>query len=548
MRGLSARPALWAVLSLALGLRVWGIGFGPIHADEPIVVNHALAYGLGDLNPHFFKIPPLVSYLLFAVYGIWYAAGRVLGSFDNTVQFQDLFIRNPEYFFIVARTVFGALLGTFTVGAVYAGMRRFFSERAAVLSALFLAVNFLHARDSHYIYVDIAMTLAVWWAVLKAMDVLRDGTIANDLLAGAGIGAAAAIKYNGALVCVALVAAHLVSRPKRWSGLFAAAAVSIAVFAALNPFAVLDARSFWAELSHQAGAEGAVGLLHHLVYSIYQSVGPAGLVLFALGAVRLLVSDLRSALVFFAFPLFFFVTLGFFSQPHERYALPLMPFLCAGAAIGSDRLLEFLRGRPARFAAFLLIVGAVLYPGLKTVQADLLFLERDTAALTRDWIEARLPQGTSVAFDHTSQRPPLARSSAQWRKMLQREHSDPRISRKLAAQAAAASLSPRSFDLYFLSESTKHPFSSVWPLAPFDAEALRREGVRYVVVHYEIDPQQEAFMQALKISEPLVRISPYMDRRRDRPTDRYAVTAAPYASEELFSRDRLGPVFEVYAL
>ena len=71
-------------------LRVWGIAFGlPFlyHADEPIIVNHALAFGAGDLNPHFFKIPPLVSYLLFACYGIYY----LVGGFHGITQFQNLF-------------------------------------------------------------------------------------------------------------------------------------------------------------------------------------------------------------------------------------------------------------------------------------------------------------------------------------------------------------------------------------------------------------------------------------------------------------------------
>ena len=73
------RWLLAGILLLALALRITGIQFGLphlYHADEPIVVNHALAYGAGDLNPHFFKIPPLVSYLLFVVYGAAYLIGR----------------------------------------------------------------------------------------------------------------------------------------------------------------------------------------------------------------------------------------------------------------------------------------------------------------------------------------------------------------------------------------------------------------------------------------------------------------------------------------
>ncbi|MEA3488885.1 MAG: hypothetical protein U9R44_00880, partial [Candidatus Omnitrophota bacterium] len=74
MRYVKKGPALIAAVILAgILLRVWGLGFGlpfQLHNDEPIIVNHAVAYGTGDLNPHFFIIPPLCSYLLFMCYGV----------------------------------------------------------------------------------------------------------------------------------------------------------------------------------------------------------------------------------------------------------------------------------------------------------------------------------------------------------------------------------------------------------------------------------------------------------------------------------------------
>ena len=74
------------ILLLGFSLRFVASWFGLphlYHADEPIVVNHALAYGAGDLNPHFFKIPPLVSYLLCGVYGIFYLLGHWAGKFSS---------------------------------------------------------------------------------------------------------------------------------------------------------------------------------------------------------------------------------------------------------------------------------------------------------------------------------------------------------------------------------------------------------------------------------------------------------------------------------
>ena len=64
------------IIILGFASRIIGIDFGlPFlyHNDEPIVVNYALAYGRGDFNPHFFYVPPFLSYLLFSEYLVYFA-------------------------------------------------------------------------------------------------------------------------------------------------------------------------------------------------------------------------------------------------------------------------------------------------------------------------------------------------------------------------------------------------------------------------------------------------------------------------------------------
>ncbi|MBF0254446.1 MAG: hypothetical protein HQL11_04910 [Candidatus Omnitrophica bacterium] len=82
--------AKWAgvgIIGVGLVLRLAGLRFGLFHADEPIVVNHALAYGTGDLNPHFFCIPPLVSYLLAGIYGLAFLWGTLWGASGGVADF-----------------------------------------------------------------------------------------------------------------------------------------------------------------------------------------------------------------------------------------------------------------------------------------------------------------------------------------------------------------------------------------------------------------------------------------------------------------------------
>ncbi len=174
----SSAKTFWtlaAILLLAFGLRIWGISFGLpylYHADEPIVVNHALAYGSGDLNPHFFNIPPLVSYLLFGVYGVYFLMGRAAGMFHSVADFESLFYANPASFYLLARLIFGVLMGTATVYALYRLVKKHFGNEKGLTAAFFMAVCFLHVSNSHYVYADIPLLLVMLAAFFSFFNLI----------------------------------------------------------------------------------------------------------------------------------------------------------------------------------------------------------------------------------------------------------------------------------------------------------------------------------------------------------------------------------------
>ena len=88
---------LLLILLLALSVRLLGINYGlpyVLYPDEAVIVNHAMAFGTGDLNPHYFIYPSLYMYVLFIVYGMTYIGGRLLGAFGST----DDFIRLAEMY------------------------------------------------------------------------------------------------------------------------------------------------------------------------------------------------------------------------------------------------------------------------------------------------------------------------------------------------------------------------------------------------------------------------------------------------------------------
>lgn len=556
MTGSPERPGmgglcLWlAIVAGATALRSWGVGFGIYHADEPIVVNHALAYGTGDLHPHFFILPPLTSYLLFVIYGIFYVALRLLGQLPDLMAYQQLFIRHPEIFYVIGRIAVGVLPAVVTVALLgrVAGRERYgLGMPAALWAAALLAVNYLHVRDAHYIYADIPMTLCVLGAVLAAHRVRDTGTCGDHLVAGLWIGAATAFKYNAAVVLAAYLTAVVVGKRRSAGLVLTAAAGASVVYLLSNPFSVLDFGAFISDIRHQAGAEAAVGPAHHLLYAIGGSGGYALIAAALAGAALLFRQDARVAAVWAAFPVLFFIKLCVFSQHHERYVMPLLPFVCVAAGVAVHALIERAarRWRPA--VVVLVTVSLIAFPLTKSVLADRLFGRADTRDEARSWIESRLPAGAGIAYSHTFFRPYPLRTSEQLLELAAAAESEGSATKSRLTARLQDPAKP-SYRAYFLSEG-EGAFAGARPRIRPDVTALRVAGVRYVVLHWaETTVPPDWYAALMREGKRLAVFSPYRDLERRVSEDRFSPTCAAWGIEELWSRRAFGPYLEVYDL
>lgn len=277
--------ALYLILLLGFVVRFYGVKFGLpglYHADETIVVNHALAYGTGDLNPHFFRIPPLISYLVFFEYGIYYLLGTAFGFFSSIVGFQNLFLENPTSFYLIGRITVGVIAGTVSVYFIYLLGERVFSKTVGIISALFLSLTFLHVRNSHYIYLDTMMVLFIILTYIFVYKFLETGLRRDYILAGCFAGIATAIKYNAALLLAPLILGHLIYYfTNKNSGkirlvnkdIILAFIFMTLTFIALNPFCIIDMKFFLASFASETHVQGGVGFFHHLKHSLFQGLG-----------------------------------------------------------------------------------------------------------------------------------------------------------------------------------------------------------------------------------------------------------------------------------
>src|SRR3989338_1635206 len=98
-------------------------------------------------NFDFYYLPPLLSYLLAPTYALIGAVGIVLGFFESIGDYQNFVLLNRELFLIVGRII-SALFGIGGVYLLFAFARRVFSPSVALLSAIFLAFDFLYLHEA----------------------------------------------------------------------------------------------------------------------------------------------------------------------------------------------------------------------------------------------------------------------------------------------------------------------------------------------------------------------------------------------------------------
>ena len=266
------------ILMAAFALRIWGIDFGLPNTlarpDETTLVHRALAIGAGDLNPHFFRYPSLHFYVLALVYGLYFLAGRATGHFDGVEDFQYEFFAEPSTIFILGRLL-TAMMGTASVALVYSIATRWRGRTAGVLSALFLAVAFLHVRDSHFLTLDVPATFYLLVACLFAWRQFDQPNTRTALLSGLFLGLATSTKYNVVLLAPMILLAvvfssrghqhgsseaaglHLgspqLNSKGSWTLLAMTTLVAIVAFVAGSPFVLLDYSTFLADLTAEGG-------------------------------------------------------------------------------------------------------------------------------------------------------------------------------------------------------------------------------------------------------------------------------------------------------
>jgi hypothetical protein len=406
--------ALVAVLLVAFGLRVWGIGNGMPFSYNSDEEGHFVPIAIGffghSLDPRYFLNPPGYSELLYAIYAVWFGGREAVSkSFAN----------DPTQVFVIAR-VTTALLGTLAVWLLYALGSRLFDRRVGLLSAALGACAFLPVFYGHLALNDVPTLAPATLSLLGAALVLRRGWTLDVLLGGFAAGLAAGTKYTAAIVLLPLLTAIALharaggARPAvrvARMGVLALVAALAGLFLA-SPYTFLDFSAFHAGVSQQQELAGGdelakLGLTQHsgIVYYLWSLTWGLGWIpaLAALGgAVRLALRDRALALLLLPAPILYVLYMGMQDRYFGRWILPVLPIVIVlAASFGLAVVRTVARRAPALGPlAGVVVAAALLAQGVVTsLHVDVVLARPDTRNAVRAWMLVQIPAGAGVVVE-----------------------------------------------------------------------------------------------------------------------------------------------------
>jgi hypothetical protein len=563
--------ALAAILGVAVGLRLFGVAWGLPdfhHPDESYILNRALAFAKGDLNPRNFLYPTLYLYALFAWEGAFFVVGRLAGLYASVASFEREFFVDPTRLVIAGR-VLTALFGVATVAAVYRFGARLYDRRTGLGAALLLAVAPFAVRDAHYIKVDVPVALFVVLSqgalarILLNVDLAAASRRGPWLAAGAFFGLAMSTQYYvfPYVLSIVLVAIMHARRTGDWGGAFGslvwAGAASIVAFLAGSPFFLADWDITMRDMvavreidvdRALAGAGPIASLAAYFRMLGADALGWSTSLAAAAGFVLALAQDRRRGALLICFPLAFLAFLAT-TVPMARYLNAMLPSLALAAAFGVTRALDlaWARRHGARpiVAAAVFIVVAI--PGLwGSLRADLFYRQTDTRTMAREFIERTAEPGASILVQPHSVQLAASRE-ALVESLRARLGSETLASVKFQKQLEAAPRIPHTYRVFYVGRVTDNDVAIDKMYVPPDAFAgaaglqpLRERRVTYVALnrynweHPAFAPLNAALKREARL---LATFSPY--RADVEPNQRLSI--APFFHN---TADRIDPALE----
>jgi 4-amino-4-deoxy-L-arabinose transferase-like glycosyltransferase len=410
---------LVAIVAVGAGVRFWAIGFGLPYTnarpDETVIIDVAFSFLRGNVHPAFFDYPWLYMWTLAGLYLLYYAWGRAMGWFSSIADLLASWRVHWAPFFYVSRAL-SAVAGTLSVPVVFRIARGLWDRTTGLVAALFMALAFLHVRDSHFGSTDVSMTLLVMVSISFLIQGHTSRRTKDFVIGGFVGGLAAATKYNALLLSVPIVVSYLVNILESSDRRSAVRDVRllqfgipfVVAFAVGVPFLLFDWTKFLDDMrllreSMEIGGRGlemSSGWIHHLEFSLRYGLGLPLLVAGLAGIIIMLAEEPGRGLVLLSFPIAYYVVAGGLRNLFFRYAIPLVPFLCLTAARAvtwtAAAVARGGEGPLRRLVTAALAIALVLPPAFSTAHFNRIANREDNRVVVARWFDEHVPDGSSV--------------------------------------------------------------------------------------------------------------------------------------------------------
>ncbi len=547
---LNAKRILMGILLLAAVVRLWGIWHGypySYYPDEAHFVKRALSFGSGDLNPHWFHKPAFYMYLLFFEYGLFYLAGKVVGTWSSINEFAVFYIKEPGPFYLIGR-VTTALFSVASIIFTYLTAKQLFNRKLGLLAALLLTLSLGHVMVSKDIKADTPCMFFTIVAAYFLVRYMKTKWIKHLIFSAAFAGMGAAVKYYSTVMLAPIIAAIFLCLERlQFKGLVKGTSLSLTcvllfylMYFICSPYNFVDPLGRkWTFISFRSIAHKVEKLLEQSNdFAIKgKAVAPntkkeesslsdsykkgvtsyaselrngLGLVFFSgliIGLILIIFNLNRSLFVFFLFPILF-STLSVLIMPgysEIRHQVVLYPFLVVGSAVSFAKIIE-LCGANRRLAYATLLI--LLIPLYHILNYNVFISKEDTRNIAKRWIEAEIPANSKILIDENG--PQLYINDGQIKRMIKSaEAADPQgqftahfdTYLKYLREAVQDSITYELYETRFPwwrkaevtdgvhmlnSERDKDSGNPLIPVGVEDYEYYRKNGFEYVIVHSNV--------------------------------------------------------------
>lgn len=532
---------IWLISILGMILRFWKIGFGLPHVifgDEGLYVYFALNMGGGFLDPKFY--PDLYFYLCFLADAVYILLTWLLGRFHNPGEAWALYRSDPTVFYMIARLV-SAILGTLTIPVAYKiGKRMSGSRPAGYLAALFLALSYMHVQYSQIALLDVPLTFFILLSFLFSLYALESGRARDFILSGLAGGLAVSVKYNGLGVLMLGPLLCLLRREVRIRECAFFFAFFLLGFTIGTPYWLLNWPRFIGQITTSWALFGRSGIGHlgcdgnwNWFYYLF-TVLPYGLgwpltIAGVTGIVAMLCRPNAKNILFISFPVLYFLVTGSSLVRAARYIMPVIPFLCVGAAFIVLFLARRIFRQESALRMSMAIFAAILmaFPALKLSRYIYLKQFPDTRVTAYDWLHGNLHSGEKVlqTYSGVSFIPPDSTFALA---DLDHDIFDTR-KENISSLKSLQEYKKAGYEYLLLDE---------WHLgvimnAPGDKEKYRRNKARYQAFLIELDKSAKLVWEA----------SPYRETSAG-----FDPENVQFASRRIENFKRLGPAIRIYKL